>query len=425
MKRFYGIWLLAFALHAEVYTLTLRQVVDRALNDSPDIALARLDEQKAVQAVRITKDPFSPRIGIGSGLAYNNGFPFSSEGAGPSVVQARASQFVYNRQQSYLVAQARENARGAGFATSSKREEVAYRTASLYLDADRSARLGAMASKQVDSLAKVLETVRGRVQEGRELPIESDRANLEVMKARQRAESLLADRDFAERSLAMVLGYTAEDRVRALGEDRATPKTPATEQAAVETALASNKELKRLESAMIAKGLEIRSDKAAKNPRVDLVAQYGFFAKFNHYDEYYQKFQHNNGQIGFSFQLPVMPGPAVNALTRQAEGDSAHLRIEMNALRNRISLDIHKNYQDIERAEMARSVAKADLDLARGSLSITLAQMQEGRASLRQVEEARFLEDEKWIAFFDAQFTAEKARYNLLRQTGDLVAEVR
>jgi hypothetical protein len=54
-----------------------------------------------------------------------------------------------------------------------------------------------------------------------------------------------------------------------------------------------------------------------------------------------------------------------------------------------------------------------------------LAQMGEGRASLRQVEEARFNENEKWIAFYDAQFNAERARLNVLRQTGELLAALK
>jgi outer membrane protein TolC len=88
-------------------------------------------------------------------------------------------------------------------------------------------------------------------------------------------------------------------------------------------------------------------------------------------------------------------------------------------------LDIHQSYQEIHKADIARELAQADLDLARSQLSVILAQMGEGRASLRQVEEARFNENEKWIAFYDAQFNAERARLNVLRQTGELMAALR
>src|SRR6266700_1426800 len=120
---------------AEVRPMTLRQAVEMAMRQNPDIALARLDEEKAHHAIRVAHDPFTPRVTVGSGLAYSNGFPMSIEGSAPSIVQARANQYLFNRQQSYVVAQTKEEARGATMAVGGKRDEVAYRVTSLYLDA--------------------------------------------------------------------------------------------------------------------------------------------------------------------------------------------------------------------------------------------------------------------------------------------------
>jgi hypothetical protein len=50
--------------------------------------------------------------------------------------------------------------------------------------------------------------------------------------------------------------------------------------------------------------------------------------------------------------------------------------------------------------------------------------MQEGRATLAQVEQARLAENDKWIAFYDAQYSVEKAQWNLLRLSGDLLASI-
>jgi outer membrane protein TolC len=386
--------------------------------------MARLEEQKAVQGSRIARDPFAPKVFVGSGLAYSSGFPLSINGAVPSIFQAQATQDVFNRQQSYAVAEARENARGAGFATASKRDEIAYRAAALYIDADRANRLSAAAAKQVDSLAKVAQTVSGRVAEGRELPIELKRANLELAKAKQRAASLADDAEYAQRSLAVLLGYTSDDRVMASEQERAAPKIPDSEQAAVERALEGSHELKRLQSAMLAKGLEVKSQNAARLPRLDLLAGYAVLAEYNNYDKFFKAFQRNNGQLGVSFQIPILAGPAIKAGVAQAEEESARLRIEMQAARNRIGLEVHQCYQDIRKADTAKEVSQADLEVTRDSLTILLAQMSEGRVALKQVEEARILESEKWAAFYDAQFVAEKARLNLLRETGDLVASI-
>ncbi len=422
MLRLWIAFLLCLPASAEVMTLTLRQAVDRALRENPEIVEARMDEIKAQQGVRLARDPFVPRIGVGSGLAYTSGYPLSIDGSAPSIVQARASQFVFNRPQRYLVAQARENARGAQFASASRRDDIAFRTASLYLDADRAGRLSETAAKQVGALDKVQQTIRARVEEGRELPIEAKRAALEGLKVKQRLESLSSDRDFAERSLAMLLGYGPGDIVRVSPADRAMPAAAESENAAVDAALASNRDLRRIESAMLAKGLEVKADKAQRLPRVDLVAQYALFSNYNHLDEYFRKFQRNNSELGFSIQVPLLPGPGISAQVAQAEADTLKLKAEMNAARSRIALDIHQSYQTIRRAETARQVAQADLDLARESLDLLLAQMNEGRASLRQVEEARVMENEKWLAFYDAQFASEKARYELLKNTGQLVA---
>jgi outer membrane protein len=422
---FLGALLNTGSVNGETITLTMKQAVDIALRESPDIALARIDEQKAVLNVRVVRDPFSPKVGMGSGVAYTNGYPLSIDGSGPSIVQARASQYVYNKPQSYLVAQARENARGAGFATGSKNEEVAFRVVSLYLDADRARRLSDAASREVEELNKVSKAVAARVEEGQELPIENRRANVNILKARQRLNALIDDQDIAERQLAVALGHSPEDHVRAAEGDRPAPHTPQTEAAALETALAANKDIKRLESAMVAKGLEAKAGHAARYPRVDLIAQYGLFSSYNHYDEYFRKFQRNNGEIGVSIQLPVLPGPGARAQASLAEEDVARLRIEKNQLQSRIAMDIHRAYLDAEKAQGAKELAQADLQLAREQLSIVLAQAGEGRVAMRQVEEARFGEDEKWIAFYDADAAVERARFNILRQTGEIVAALK
>ena len=108
----------------------------------------------------------------------------------------------------------------------------------------------------------------------------------------------------------------------------------------------------------------------------------------------------------------------------QTETDISHLRVQLNSARNQISADLQQAFREVKKAEMAADVARLDLDVAREQLSVNLAQMQEGRLSLRQVEEARVAENGKWIAFYDAQYAMEKARWSVLRLTGDLVPAI-
>jgi outer membrane protein TolC len=415
---------LVSVVRAEVVSITLREAMEMALKQNPDVALARLDQEKAQHAIRVARDPFTPSVTVGSGVAYTNGFPMSIEGSAPSIVQAKATQFLFNRPQSYAVAQARENARGAQLTVEGKREEVAYRAASLYLEAERAARIGSLARRDAESLERVLATVQAQVREGRALPLAEKQASLALARARQSAESLDGDQAAAETSLAVALGLGAQDRVRPASEERAAPMLPVSEEEALQSALASSKELRQLQSQIASKGLEIRAERAARLPRADLVAQYALLGKYNNYDQYFQKFQRNNGEIGVSLQLPLIPGQAIAAEVSQTQTEIEHLRIEMNATRDRIASDIQQSFRDVKKAATAAQVAGLDLDVSREQLSVVLAQMQEGRATLRQVEEARVEENAKWIAFYDAQYTVEKANWNMLRLSGGLIAAV-
>jgi outer membrane protein TolC len=417
---------LAFAcvLQAETHSLTLRQTVELALKQNPDIALARLEEEKVRQGIRLAHAPFTPRVTAGSGLAYSDGFPVSIAGSAPSVAQAVTTLDIFNRQQSMLVAQAKEDARGSAFASGNKRDEAAYRVAALYLDAERAARLSELAGKDIESRQRVLAAIQAQVQEGRALPLAQKQAELAIAQARQTTLDLEDQRDTAETSLAVALGFPAEDRVRPAQEERAAPALPASVEAAIETALESNKELRQLQSQVASKQLEIRGDKAARWPRVDLLAQYTMLAKFNNYAEFFNKFQRNNGQIGMSFQVPIFAGSGIGSQVAEAEIDVNHIKIEMTNARNRIAADLQQSFRDAVRSQSAAEVARLDLEVAREQVSVDLAQMQEGRLPMRDMEEARVLENAKWIALYDAQYALEKARWNVLRLTGQLTASV-
>ena len=58
MRRFVLFLLAPALMHAEVYTLSLRDAIARALHDGPDMVLARLDLVKAQLAVKVARDPF-------------------------------------------------------------------------------------------------------------------------------------------------------------------------------------------------------------------------------------------------------------------------------------------------------------------------------------------------------------------------------
>jgi outer membrane protein len=414
----------ASAVWAEVHPLTLRQAVEIALRENPDVVLARLDEQKAQAGIGIAKAPFSPKVYAGSGDAKTWGYPGSIEGAAPSIVQTRADMSLFNRPKSFEVARAKENARGAAIGVQSKSEEAAYQTASAFLDTEQMVRSVQSLRLEVESLERVAEATKLRVEEGRELALENKRVAVDLARARQRFESLTGDVDYAQASLAVVLGFPAGDRAQPTDDDRKPLAIPESQQAARDLALENSHEIRRLESELQAKGFELRGYQAARLPVVDLVAQYSLFEK-GIYQQYFTHIQRNNGQLGVSVQIPVLIGSAAKGQLSQAETDILQLRAQVNQTRNRIDLDTQKSYQDLKKAEGASEVAKLDLDYAREQVSVLLAQFGEGRIPRQRVDDARLNEQEKWIAFYDAQHTQEKARLSVLHATGTLLASLR
>ena len=408
----------------ETRALTLRQAVDIALKENPDLVLARLDEQKAQDAVRIAKDPFVPKLYAGSGLAKVWGYPSSIEGAAPSIVQTRTDMALFNRSKSFELARVRENARGASITTQSKSDEIAYQTAALFLDTQQIARSVQALKPETESLQRVSEAVQLRIDEGRALPIERKRVAADLARAQQRYEAAASDLEYAQASLAVVLGYPAGDRVQPLDGDGKPTEVPDSEQAAREQALQNNKELRRLESQMQAKGFEVREYQSARWPVVDLVAQYALFAKSN-YQAFFTNVQRNNAELGVAITIPILTGAAAKGLASQAQLDILELRAQMNQTRNRIELDTQKSYRDLQKAGSTQNVARLDLDYAREQVSVLLSQLGEGRATQQQVDDARLNEQEKWIVFYEAQHSVEKARLALLRQTGTLLAALR
>jgi outer membrane protein TolC len=416
---------LGLTLQAETRVLTLKHAIDLALAQNPDLVMAKLDELKASWEVRANQEPLMPRMTVGTGAAYSNGMPMSVDGALPAIFQAKATRALWNPQQGYQVAQARESARGALLATGIEREAVALRVASLFLDLERSAQALQVAGRQVEHLQRIEAAVRMRVEEGHELPIEGRRAALNLARARHRIQTLETTRNTLAHSLAIALGLPPGDEVAPALEERTDVALPADEAASVSEALADNRQIRKLESDLAAKNLEARAIRAARLPRIDLIAQYGLLSRYNHYEDYYRTFKRHNGQVGASVQIPVFSSSADEARAAQSEIDGRRLRLQIVDLRHQVEANTRQAWAKIRDAESARELAKMDLDVQREQVNLLLSQMEEGRAGLRQVEEARFQEQERWLQFYEARAEVERARYELLRQTATLVAALK
>lgn len=418
---------LALSASAEVHTLTLRQTIELAWKQNPDVVLARLDQQRAVQGVRVALDPFRPKVYGGSGLAYTYGYPNSIEGNAPSLFQLKTDMAIYNRPDTYSLASAREQAKAADYGAQAKTDEVAYQAADLYLTAQGLEKQATALATQIPSLQKVSDAMQSAVANGSELPLEQKRAEVNLTMAQQRLDSARLDADYYEMMLATTLGYSANDRIKPeSASDTSGLPAPQSEDEAEAIAIKNNREIRQLQQSVLAKQLDLKSVQSQRLPKIDLVAQYALFTKQN-YEQFFpaNKFQRNNAQLGASITLPLLMGSASKAYAEQAATDLEKLRVQLEQARSRILSNTRRDYQQSQKAEEIQKLARMQLDLAREQTNVLLAQYNEGRLPLSRLEQARAEESDRWIALYDAEAQVTRTRLAILRETGTLISALR
>lgn len=425
MRRIVLVFLLAAgAASATVHSLTLEQTLDIASHQSPDVTLARLDQQRAEADVKVATDPFRPKVYGGSGLAYTYGYPNTIDGNAPSLFEAKTQMAIFNEPKSLELAAAKETAHGTEFGTRAKADDVAYRAADLFLNARQAEHDSTTLESEMPTLQKVLDTVSASAQEGHQLPLEVKRAKVNLAVSQQRLQSTRMDADYDEMMLAVLLDYPATDRVKPIESTLALHFSPQSETEAADAALRNNNELKQMQANVLAKEYDRRSFRANRLPQVDLVAQYSLFARYN-YSQYFQKFQRNNGQLGASITIPLLTGSAAKAYETQATIDMQKLRIQMGEVRNRVLTDTRRAYQQWQKAKEIRDLTRMQLDLAREDMTVALAQSEEGRLPISQLEQKRLEENDRWMGLYDAETQVTRAEFAILRQMGTLLAAVR
>ena len=85
-----------------------------------------------------------------------------------------------------------------------------------------------------------------------------------------------------------------------------------------------------------------------------------------------------------------------------------------------VRIGAEQKVRTLRETDAGKDVAQLDLQLAQEQLQDIQVKFNQGRATLRDLEQARVLENEKWLAFLDANLSREKAQLDLLQATGQL-----
>jgi len=187
----------------------------------------------------------------------------------------------------------------------------------------------------------------------------------------------------------------------------------------VAMAITHNPGLQLAESDLRAKEFRLKGERRGYWPTLELVSIYSVLGKFNNYSQFFTTFQRNNYNAGIDMRVPIF-----SAQTKAAIGLA---RINMEAAkvnlankRTELSADVRQKTRRVREREAAKEVARLELQLAQQNVAVQQAQFAEGKLNLREVEKARLEENEKWMAYLDANFQKQQAQLELLKTAGQL-----
>jgi outer membrane protein TolC len=85
-----------------------------------------------------------------------------------------------------------------------------------------------------------------------------------------------------------------------------------------------------------------------------------------------------------------------------------------------VTADVRQKTRSVREKDAAKEVARLQLQLAQQDVAVFQSQYAEGKLNLREVERARLTENERWMAYLDANFARQQAQLELLRTAGQL-----
>jgi outer membrane protein TolC len=398
--------------------LTLKRAIELALQNSADLQLARIQSRLADHSALITRAEFLPNLYAGSGAGYTYGIPETPGGRAPAIFNLSYTQQVLNEPLRGQAKELQEQARSQKIVLEDVRNSVIVRTAMAYLELGKVRHSLDLLRAEQESADKILEVTRGREGEGFELPIEVTRAQLTKAQVVQRILQLEGRQDELEVFLRSQLGFTAEQAVEILPED--LPGEAEQEGAnLVAMAMQNNTGLQIAESDVRAKEFRLKGEKRGYFPTLELVSVYSVLGKFNNYSQFFNTFQRNNFNAGVQVQVPLFSA-RTKASMGLAEVNLAAAKASLSNKKSEVSAEVRQKTRSVREKDAAKEVARLELQLAQQDVAVYQSQYAEGKLNLREVEKARLSENERWMAYLDANFQRQQAQLELLRAAGQL-----
>lgn len=399
--------------------LTLRRAVDLSAQHSGAVVLAAADRDKARESYFEARGHYLPRMTGRSDLGYTSGLPLPLDSFPLSVLNVTANQSLFDPAQWAFAKSARARWQAASVAEQDKRGQAMLECALAYAQLIEVNLQLKILQRQERAAERLRDIESHRVVEGVDEPPELNLAKLSKARTRMRIAELESSEWELHRRLANLTGLEERD-IEPIAESMPPlPDIPTSALVSDGNSVDSDPRVKMAVEQANASSLLAKGEHESGWPKITLVGQYALLPTFNNYDNFYKRFQPNNGVVGISIRLPLLDF-GQTARDHQAEIDASKAHYQIDAVKSEIS-DEKKRLQGIvKQLQSARDVAQLEYILARTDTTKQEMLTELGKVSLGSEEASYVAEDEKLDALLDADFRLKSGQLQLLYAVGQL-----
>jgi outer membrane protein TolC len=270
-----------------------------------------------------------------------------------------------------------------------------------------------------DSQQRILDVTQQRAAAGLELPVAVTQDELQLAKTSQRIVQYESRDEILSDQIRDMAGLPPGEPIDVSSSE--VLASQATEPASnlVAAALDHSPEIREAENERTAREHLLKGAKAAYWPTISLVGEYNVLSKINNYDVFFNHFQRNNVNAGVQITIPIFSAHT-SAAAALAHSQLNEADLELASDKRTVRMGAEQKVRALRETDAGKDVAQLDLQLAQDQLQDVQVKFNQGRATLRDLEQARVVENEKWLAFLDANLSREKAQLDLLQATGQL-----
>ncbi len=389
--------------------------VDLALRNSTQVRISAAQVQHAEAAVMESVDAYKPSFSVGSSLGYSYGFPVGQ----PSIYSVAANSLAYSFSQPDYIRSARSALVASQLQLKDTRQQVIFDAASDYIELTTVNQQITALDEETGFVHRLVEIETDRVDAGLDSKVELTQARLTGAQIALRRLHLVDQAELVRVRLAHLTGLSPGDIV---SEPQTIPSAPEITDPA---GLDDNNGIKAAYASAKSKLYTAFGDDRQNNrPTFAFGLEYNRYAKFNNYNEYYLRFQHNNFNVGIQINIPLFDATR-KARAMGSGAEAAQASAQADQLRDQTAEQILRLQKNIAELVAQEQVAELQNELSQDQLDTITTQLRlgsggaGGSAPLPKDEQgARIRERSHFVDMLETRFQLTQARLSLLRSMG-------